>query len=163
MACGILVPCPGIEPRPIAVKAQVLTTGPPGNSPNVFNIVTSFLSLSARNWSPDHRSRVFGLCSVISPCSPPSHPPHLVSARPWSLLPSPWIGCLLRGPMPRQLQTHCCLLCFQKVEEAYYVEEEKEKQRVFLFTFMIFFFFLNYFFLVAVMNSLDKRILSLSS
>ena len=29
--CGISVPQPGIEPRPSAVKPQVLTTGPPGS------------------------------------------------------------------------------------------------------------------------------------
>ena len=31
--CGISVPQPGIEPRPSAVKPQVLTTGPPGSPP----------------------------------------------------------------------------------------------------------------------------------
>ena len=31
-ACGILVLQPGIKPGPMAVKAHVLTTGPPGNS-----------------------------------------------------------------------------------------------------------------------------------
>ena len=31
-ACGILVPQPGIKPGSTAVKALVLTTGPPGNS-----------------------------------------------------------------------------------------------------------------------------------
>ena len=30
--CRILVPWPGIEPMPLAVKARVLTTGLPGNS-----------------------------------------------------------------------------------------------------------------------------------
>ena len=33
-ACGILVPWPGIEPGPLAVKAQSLTTGRPRNSQN---------------------------------------------------------------------------------------------------------------------------------
>ena len=33
VAYGISVPWPGIEPTPSAVKVQVLTTGPPGNSP----------------------------------------------------------------------------------------------------------------------------------
>ena len=32
MAYGILIPCPGIEPRPGKWKCWVLTTGPPGNS-----------------------------------------------------------------------------------------------------------------------------------
>ena len=32
MACGILVPRPGIEPKSMMVKAQVFTIGPPGNS-----------------------------------------------------------------------------------------------------------------------------------
>ena len=31
-ALGILVPQPGIEPRPVAVRCRVLTIGPPGNS-----------------------------------------------------------------------------------------------------------------------------------
>ena len=31
-ACGILVPQPGIKPAPLAVKGEVLTTGPPGKS-----------------------------------------------------------------------------------------------------------------------------------
>ena len=34
MACGILVPASGIKPMPHAVEAQVLTTGPQGNSLN---------------------------------------------------------------------------------------------------------------------------------
>ena len=33
--CGILVPWPGIEPRSAAVKDWVLTTGPPGKSPDM--------------------------------------------------------------------------------------------------------------------------------
>ena len=32
LGCGILVPQPGIEPKSMAVKVRVLTTGPPGNS-----------------------------------------------------------------------------------------------------------------------------------
>ena len=32
MACGVIVPHPGIEPKPSAVKAGLLTTGLPGNS-----------------------------------------------------------------------------------------------------------------------------------
>ena len=39
VACGILVPQPGIKPGPLAVKApspRVLTTGPPGNSLGLF-------------------------------------------------------------------------------------------------------------------------------
>ena len=31
--CGILAPLPGIEPAPPALKDTVLTTGPPGKSP----------------------------------------------------------------------------------------------------------------------------------
>ena len=34
-ACGILAPRPGIEPTPPAWEGEVLTTGPPGKSPNV--------------------------------------------------------------------------------------------------------------------------------
>ena len=33
VACGILVPQPGIAPVPLQWKHLVLTTGPPGNSP----------------------------------------------------------------------------------------------------------------------------------
>ena len=36
-ACRILVPRPGIEPRPRQWKRRVLTTGPPWNSQRVFN------------------------------------------------------------------------------------------------------------------------------
>ena len=32
MACGILVPQPGMEPGPSELRVQSLTTGPPGNS-----------------------------------------------------------------------------------------------------------------------------------
>ena len=39
MACGILVPWPGIEPRPWQWKCQVLTTGLPRNSLVIFRIV----------------------------------------------------------------------------------------------------------------------------
>ena len=34
LACGILVPLPGIEPVLPALGAQVLTAEPPGKSPN---------------------------------------------------------------------------------------------------------------------------------
>ena len=34
-ACGILVPQPGIEPTPSALKGEVLTPGSPGKSPCV--------------------------------------------------------------------------------------------------------------------------------
>ena len=33
-ACGILAPRPGIDPAPPALESKVLTTGPPGKSPN---------------------------------------------------------------------------------------------------------------------------------
>ena len=32
-ACGILAPCPGIEPALSVLEGGVLTTGPPGKSP----------------------------------------------------------------------------------------------------------------------------------
>ena len=38
-ACEILVPPPGIEPRPHQRKRQVLTTGLPGNSPFFFYFI----------------------------------------------------------------------------------------------------------------------------
>ena len=31
-ACGSIAPQPGIEPAPLALKGEVLTTGPPGKS-----------------------------------------------------------------------------------------------------------------------------------
>ena len=34
-ACGILAPSPGIKPSPPALEGKVLTTGPPGRSPQV--------------------------------------------------------------------------------------------------------------------------------
>ena len=40
-ACGILVPWAGMEPGPSTVKAGVLTTEPPGNSPHHFNMQRS--------------------------------------------------------------------------------------------------------------------------
>ena len=36
-ACGILAPHPGIEPTPPALEGKVLTTGPPGKSPNLIS------------------------------------------------------------------------------------------------------------------------------
>ena len=35
-ACGILAPQPGIEPSPLALEGEFLTTGPPGKSLNAF-------------------------------------------------------------------------------------------------------------------------------
>ena len=35
-SCGILAPQPGIEPIPPTLKGKVLTSGPPGRSPNTF-------------------------------------------------------------------------------------------------------------------------------
>ena len=35
MACGILVPLPGIKPAPPALDGRFLTTGPPGTSPDM--------------------------------------------------------------------------------------------------------------------------------
>ena len=36
-ASGILAPPPGIEPAPPVLEGKVLTTGPPGKSPDVLN------------------------------------------------------------------------------------------------------------------------------
>ena len=42
-ACGILAPRPGIEPAPPALEGEVLTTGPPGKSPDIlFNHIHLF-------------------------------------------------------------------------------------------------------------------------
>ena len=38
-ACRILVPEPGTESSPPAVKAQVLATGPPGNSKGTLYVI----------------------------------------------------------------------------------------------------------------------------
>ena len=45
-ACRILVPRPGTEPGPRQWKRQVLTTGPPGNSPVLFIYSRSIYLLS---------------------------------------------------------------------------------------------------------------------
>ena len=34
--CGILAPWPGIEPTPIALEGEILTTGAPGKSLDIF-------------------------------------------------------------------------------------------------------------------------------
>ena len=44
-AHGFLAPRPGIEPAPPALEGKVLTTGPPGKSPNVF------LKNDVKHWS----------------------------------------------------------------------------------------------------------------
>ena len=36
-ACGVLASWPGIEPSPSALEGEVLTTGPPGKSPQAFD------------------------------------------------------------------------------------------------------------------------------
>ena len=46
MACRVLVPWPGIEPRPWQWKHQVLTTGLPGNSLNLSNLWQFLYNLS---------------------------------------------------------------------------------------------------------------------
>ena len=35
-ACGTLAPQPGIEPSPLTLEGEFLTTGPPGKSLNAF-------------------------------------------------------------------------------------------------------------------------------
>ena len=59
MACGILVPWPGIEPTLPALEGRFLTTGPPGKSPPFLSL---FLWLSS--WALQVTS--------TSSCSPPS-------------------------------------------------------------------------------------------
>ena len=45
MACGILVPQPGIEPLPLAVEVQILTTGPPRKyQPPVLTTAVKFVN-----------------------------------------------------------------------------------------------------------------------
>ena len=52
LACGILVPWPGIEPEPPALECRVLTTGPPGNLFNSIIMLSQMfrLTLSPRMW-----------------------------------------------------------------------------------------------------------------
>ena len=45
VACGILVPPPGIEPMPSVLEGKFLAMGPPGKSLNVFNISFCLLSV----------------------------------------------------------------------------------------------------------------------
>ena len=40
--CGVLVPQPGMEPASPALEGRFLTTGPPGKSPHVYFIYSSF-------------------------------------------------------------------------------------------------------------------------
>ena len=42
-ACGLLVPCPGIEPESPALEGGFLTTGSPGKSPMVVLEAPSYL------------------------------------------------------------------------------------------------------------------------
>ena len=35
--CGILAPWPGIEPAPPTLEDEVLTTGPPGKSQDIYD------------------------------------------------------------------------------------------------------------------------------
>ena len=41
-ACRILVPLPGIEPKPSGSEGAVLTTGQPGNPPQVYLLLITF-------------------------------------------------------------------------------------------------------------------------
>ena len=38
-ACVILTPQPGIKPQPPEFKGEVLTTGPPEKSPELYNLL----------------------------------------------------------------------------------------------------------------------------
>ena len=44
-ACGILTPWPGIEPIPLVLESEVLTTGLPGKSLTLTNILSFFFFL----------------------------------------------------------------------------------------------------------------------
>ena len=44
-ACGILAPWPGIESVPTALEGEVLTTGPPGKSPQKTILNTFYVPL----------------------------------------------------------------------------------------------------------------------
>lgn len=43
MAGGILIPWPGREPAPLVMKAEILNTGPPENSPGDFKCVSQYI------------------------------------------------------------------------------------------------------------------------
>ena len=43
MACGILVPPPGIKPSSLALEGRFLTTEPPGKAPSHFSLSFSFV------------------------------------------------------------------------------------------------------------------------
>ena len=62
MACGILVPQPGIEPAPPTLEGRFLTTGPPGKS-LIVSLAMPFFPVSAQScWPPSsllrHRNSV---------------------------------------------------------------------------------------------------------
>ena len=51
-AHGILAPRPGIEPTPTALEGKVLTTGPPGKSPDTDPLMGPFHPQRPQTWVP---------------------------------------------------------------------------------------------------------------
>ena len=53
-ACGILVPQPGIEPRPPQWKLGILTSGPPGKSQivRIFRVLMEARMCPGEPWKP---------------------------------------------------------------------------------------------------------------
>ena len=54
--CGILVPQPGIKLASPALGGEVLTTGPPGKSPQTFLINTRYYNAVNKPWTSQRRS-----------------------------------------------------------------------------------------------------------
>ena len=63
VACGILVPQPGIEPTPPALEGGVLTTGPPGKSPEFSSLEAQWYSHVLKHQS--FYTRIIDLCKLI--------------------------------------------------------------------------------------------------
>ena len=64
--CGILVPWPGVEPRPLQWKRRVLTAGPPGKSPHISNFKMSQIStLTTQIWQNLRTENPWGSLSLV--------------------------------------------------------------------------------------------------
>ena len=106
-ACRILAPQPGIEPTPPALEGKILTTGPPGKSPE-----------SKESCSQELSSRLIHAPFPLA-CSFPGSCFHLCSDQPWNHLPPPPpslparpVGALTTSrPRWAQARSRPCCLC----------------------------------------------------
>ena len=81
-ACGILVPQPGVKPTPPALEGEVLTTGPPGKSPDLhFYSFHSSIPLPPELILSSLRG-LFSALSSTAHCAPVSSRPKRISSRP---------------------------------------------------------------------------------